>query len=131
MSKKVLTKNERRWIIILMAINLFALFVNYFSLSPKFIIGDYKNETEVFLFTDSKERFLISSTGGLYNMDGSSMMYENRHPKHFYPFVIFYDKDVFNKNKTRFRGIFPDYDHTEFIVYTFLIFGFFFVRKLW
>ena len=131
MNKINFSQKERRTIIILMIINVFALFVNYFNLSPKFNIGSYKNRTELFLFTDSKEKLLLSNPHKTYFKNGTSRMYQIRHTKHFWPFVKFYDKDKFSINRKRIRGIFADFDHTEFGVYTLIIFGFFIVKKLW
>lgn len=108
-------QKELRIIIILMIINTFALFVNYFELSP--------NNGDFFLLTDSKE-FSVPSQNGYSTINGRSLMYSQEHTKHFWPFVKYYDEP-------RFRGIFTDYDHTEFLVYSLVIFGFFIIRKIW
>ncbi|MBE7634273.1 hypothetical protein G1K66_06705 [Tenacibaculum finnmarkense] len=119
-----------------MLVNSFALLVNYFGLSPKFEFGNsYRNIDEVFLLTDSNEQDILNVSSGTYYMDGTSQMYQNRHPHHFWPFTKFYEAPTRIILKwhidTRFRGIFADFDHTEFLVYTLLIFGIVILRKIW
>jgi hypothetical protein len=101
-------------------------------------------ENSIYLFSDSGQNTTIAPS----NPRGESL-YKTRYPKHFWPFTKFnenvtkvvnnYDGD-WNYNKEghtfyyyakRFRGIFADYDHTEFLVYTLLIFGIATVRKVW
>lgn len=102
--KKIFT-NEKRIVIILMALNLFAFFVNYFDLSPV-----YKNYSNIPV---SYYYFTIK--------DGDPTT-------KFYPFTDF---SINTNSYYVFRGIFPDYDQSEFIVYTILIFGVFYIRKAW
>lgn len=142
MKKLKLSKIERRILIILVSINLIAFLSNRFELSPKFNSGS----DEIFLLTDSKEERLFSgeirqdSNGVITrNTDGSSQMYKYRHPKHFWPFTMFIDEklsydsnlEIRRHTSTRFRGLFPDFDLSEFLVYNLLIFGIIFIRKLW
>ena len=134
MRKFSLSKSERRIVIILMAVNTFALFVNYFMLSPKSVSWTGRAKHEVYWFTDVKaERTLNQDSWTTIN--GVSTMYETRHPNHFWPFVKFHETfELRGHNRhgsTRFRGIFADFDHTEFLVYTGLIFGFILIRRLW
>src|SRR5690606_12126341 len=131
MNKVNFDKKERRIIITLMAINCFALFVNYFRLSPDFKYGTYQNETEIYILTDSKAEHLMRHNIWSTNSDGTSRMYEFSHKSEFWPIVKFVDTHWHEPNTKRFRGIFAAYDHTEFIVYTLVIFGFFTVKKLW
>lgn len=122
---------EKKIIIILMSINLFALFVNYFRLSPKINIGEYNNQNEYFLFTDTKEEHLLNQTSW-YTNDGISAMYEFQNPKYFWPFTKFYE-EAYNSSmytKSRFRGVFTDFDQSEFLVYSLLIFGIPFIGKI-
>lgn len=132
MKKIKITQKDRRILIVLMGINLFALFVNYFELSPKFDIGDYSNKSEIYLLTDSKAPKLLNQMSWS-TRNGNSLMYKTRHPNHFWPFTKFYEKAHFpsSRIKSRFRGIFADFDHSEFIVYSLLIFGVVIIRKLW
>ncbi|MBO0591462.1 hypothetical protein I2486_08580 [Cellulophaga sp. E16_2] len=156
MRKITFSKKESRILIVVIAINLFALFINYFGLSPKFELSgshqtDYgenytkrDGENSIYLFSDSGENTIIGNS----NPVGASL-YKTRYTKHFWPFTKFnenetkvvnnYDGD-WNYNKEghtfyyyakRFRGIFADYDHTEFLVYTLLIFGIVTIRKIW
>ena len=129
-----LTKKEKRIIIILMTINLFAFFVNHFRLSPIFDIGEYPKTDEVFLFTDAKENKMLNDNSYSIGYD----LYDTRSSEHFYPFTEFIEKErpSFTNSegyylKTRYRGLFPDYDKSEFLVYTLLIFAVVFVRKIW
>lgn len=129
-----LTKKEKRIIIILMTINLFAFFVNHFRLSPSFDIGEYPKTDEVFLFTDAKENKMLNDNSYNDYYD----LYDLRSSKHFYPFTEFIEKErpSFTNSedyylKTRYRGLFPDFDKSEFFVYTLLIFAVVLVRKLW
>ncbi len=110
--KKTFT-DEKRILIILMAINIFAFFVNYFDLSPvyKNYQGSLNNIPVKYYFFTTKE--------GLDYGDPS---------KKFYPFTKF---SIDSNREYVFRGIFPDYDQTEFIAYSILIFGIFYIRKAW
>lgn len=129
-----LTRVEKRVIIILMTINLFAFFVNHFRLSPSFSIGEYPKTDEVFLFTDAKESEMLNDNGHHIGYD----LYDTRSSEYFYPFTKFIEKEnpsYFRSEdyylKTRYRGLFPDYDKSEFFVYTLLIFAVVLVRKIW
>jgi hypothetical protein len=156
MRKMTLSKLETRVLIVVILINGFALFVNYFHLSPKFDIdGGYKNdygsnhtyrngENSFYLFSDSAEKGMVSNP----TMIGPKL-YDTRYKNHFWPFTKFIDETSsrvenydgeWNYNKTgytfyytakRFRGIFADYDHTEFFAYCGLIIGTLLVKKLW
>lgn len=129
-----LTKKEKRIIIILMTINLFAFFVNHFRLSPSFDIGEYPKTDEVFLFTDAKENKMLNDNSYSDYYD----LHDLRSSEYFYPFTKFIEKEYpsFTNSedyylKTRYRGLFPDFDKSEFFVYTLLIFAVVLVRKLW
>jgi len=116
-----LTRNEKRIIITLMAINSFAFFVNHFRLSPSFTIGDYPNSDKIFLFTDAKESEMLNDNGHSIGYD----LYDTRSSDYFWPFTEFIEKERPSFTnvqdyylKTRYRGILPDYDKSEFILYT-------------
>ncbi|WP_445749971.1 hypothetical protein [Polaribacter sp.] len=146
MKKITISKRERRIIIVLMSINLFALFVNYFGMSPKFDLKDnYASNIgrdEAFILTDAGTTYLTGERN-VYNVK----LYNWKSTKAFWPFTEYYieeNKSVDNSqqypnlenkkeyySESRFRGIFADFDHTEFLVYTLLIFGIVIVRKLW
>ena len=115
------TLKERRVIILLMLINCFALFVNYFGISPRF-----KNENDNYyfcLFTNSTK----SSDSYMFYQSNLERYSEHKWEENFYPFVDLYDSwyDGFY-----FNGVFPYFDHTEFVVYSLLIFGYFILRKM-
>jgi len=104
-----------------MLINLFAVFVNYFALSPR-----YEDEyNEYYLFTDNG--YHISKFGGSTTGGNAGYYYSTTE---FWPFVDFKVWNSWDKIE-RFKGIFDGFDHIEFIAYTFLIFGVIFIRKLW
>ncbi|WP_127845493.1 hypothetical protein [Psychroflexus aestuariivivens] len=128
MRKIRFTKTEKRVIIILMSINLFALTVNYFGLSPK--IKDYENNVliEYFIFTDAKEKPYHTQFKTNITPHSSRVNYKYHHGKEFYPFLDFY---VDLRDEEKFRGLFPSFDHTEFLVYSSLIFGIPLIRKIW
>lgn len=109
------THKERKVVIVLMIINCFALFVNYFGIS-------YRFGKTAHLFTNSNG---ISGKPIYFPYD---VLYEHN-TKHFYPLVDF----TYNSNLHGFffKGIFAYYDMTEFFVYTLLIFGFILIRKIW
>ncbi|CAM1353705.1 conserved hypothetical protein [Tenacibaculum halocynthiae] len=139
-----------------MIINSFALFVNYFGLSPEFEVNGGKKDTytdnmtyrvgenSFFLFSDSAKKSMVKDAN-----DIGVRLYKTRYKKHFWPFTKFNDETTkvvkdydgnwnYNKkghtfyyNGKRFRGIFADFDHTEFFVYTLLIFGIVLIRKIW
>jgi len=121
MKKIQLTKKQRRTIIILMGINLFALFVNFFNLSPK-IESNTKNDLGQ-----------LTSTNRYYLLTDSNS-YSNK-TKDFWPFTQFTDSQPHHgRNYTlryRFYGIFTNFDHSEFLVYCLLIFGVVFIPKIW
>jgi hypothetical protein len=106
---------EKRTVIVLMLINSFALFVNYFGLS-------YRIDKTADLFTNS------TGINGNYYHYPYDVGYSSN-SNHFYPLVDFtsnnYPEGFF------FKGIFAYYDTTEFIVYTLLIFGFVLIKKIW
>lgn len=129
-----ITKTEKRIVIILMTINLFAFFVNHYRLSPSFSIGEYPKTDELFLFTDAKESEMLNDNGHTVGYD----LYDTRSSEYFYPFTKFIEKEnpsYFHSEgyylKTRYRGLFPDYDKSEFFIYTLLIFAVVLVRKIW
>ena len=129
-----LTKTEKTIVIILMTINLFAFFVNHFRLSPSFNIGEYPKTDEIFLFTDAKKSEMLNDNGHIVGYD----LYDTRSSEHFYPFTEFIERErpsfTNSENyylKTRYRGLFPDYDKSEFFIYTLLIFAVVLVRKIW
>lgn len=103
-----------------MLINSFALFVNYFGLSPKF-----KSESDNYyfcLFTNSIK------SDSFYSYQSNIEKYtEYKWEENFYPFVKFYSSwyDGFY-----FNGLFPYFDYTEFLVYSLLIFGYFILKKM-
>jgi hypothetical protein len=123
MSKIKFTLKERKIITVLMIVNCFALFVNYFGLSPKI-----KNEVGGYY-----KCLLTNSINTYYSYDYNSNNLEHYNYEfykikiNFYPFVDFYGS---SNNDFYFNGIFPYYDYTEFFVYTLAIFGFFVIRKL-
>jgi hypothetical protein len=116
------TDKEKKIILILMLINCFALFVNYFGLSPK--IKNTDNDYYVCLFTNS-----VKTEGYYGTAYGTNLVQYSPYKSEssFYPFVDFYKSwyDGFY-----FNGLFPSYDSTEFFIYTLLIFGFFIVKKI-
>ena len=124
MKKPKFTKVEKNVIIVLMIINCFALFVNLFEVSVR-----VTRDKSIF----DKERYYLFTDVGAGTM-GVYINGENKYPStsyndfssQFYPFVDFY---LESNNEKRFRGVFPGFDHTEFIVYSFLILGFFILKK--
>lgn len=105
-----------------MVINCFALFVNFFALSPK-IEKDYD---EYYILTDNGYHIYENSNGSMTGGNAGFLQDTNK----FWPFINFEVYNPFNK-KDRFRGIIDGYDHFEFIGYSFLIFGLVYVRKVW
>ena len=113
------TLKERKLITMLMVINSFALFVNYFGLSPKIRSGN--TEYYLCLFTNAvkNDKYLHRTNLVQYN----SYEFEDK----FFPFVKYYSSWY---EGSYFNGIFPYYDISEFLVYTLVIFGFFILRKV-
>lgn len=128
MKKLKFTKTERRAIIFLMLLNLFALTVNYFSLSPKIETRGTYSTLECYIFTDAADK----PYNGQYEISISphspNTNYRYHHNKEFWPFLKF---NVDGYKKEKFRGLFPAFDHTEFLVYSALIFGIPLLRKIW
>ena len=118
------TDKEKKIILILMLINCFALFVNYFGLSPK--IKNSDNDYYVCLFTNSATNFSVVD-GHYLDATNLERYKAYKFEENFYPFVKFYHSWYDN---FYFNGLFPYYDYTEFLVYTLLIFSFFISRKI-
>jgi hypothetical protein len=128
MIKLKFSNKEIKIIIVLMLINSFALFVNLFEMSIRIVDeGTTWNNKRYYLFTDVGE----TRMGRIVNGEGEypSTNYSS-FSNQFYPFVDFYIERTSNiSSEKRFRGIFPGFDHTEFIVYSFMIIGFFLLKK--
>ena len=116
------TDKEKKIILILMLINCFALFVNYFGLSPK--IKNSDNDYYICFFTNS-----VKTEGYYGSAYGTNLVHYSPHKfeSNFYPFVDFYKSWY---DGYYFNGVFPYFDYTEFLVYTLLIFSFFISRKI-
>ncbi|MBA9072595.1 hypothetical protein GGR22_000721 [Flavobacterium gossypii] len=110
------SQKEKRIVIVLMLINSFALFVNYFGLSPK--VDKDCGEAYIFTFTGREVVNYNYSYTALYDSD----LFPN-----FWPFVDF----TYPNYCAPFKGIFAYYDTSEFLVYTLLIFGIVIIRKIW
>ena len=127
-----LNKVKRRIIIIYILVNVIALFTNYFQLPIGFAenkgsdiennIGKYK----YYVFTDASVRDDIRAESGLNYLNGKEKHFNQSATSHFYPFVLFYDSSL-----ERFRGLFPDYDFTEFAFYISILLIMIFIKKLW
>jgi hypothetical protein len=128
MIKLKFSSKEIKIIIVLMLINSFALFVNLFEMSIRIVDeGTTWNNKRYYLFTDVGE----TRMGRIVNGEGEypSTNYSS-FSNQFYPFVDFYIERTSNiSSEKRFRGIFPGFDLTEFIVYSFIIIGFFVLKK--
>jgi hypothetical protein len=111
------SRKEIRVMIVLMLINTFALFVNYFALSPR--LSNESGYKAIRLFTNSTQN-------GMYPFTSN---YDYNHFDNFYPFVKFYYND--QNYGLIFNGIFPYYDTSEFFVYTILIVGVMVIKKIW
>lgn len=126
MRKIKFSRIEKRIIIILMFINSLALFVNIFELTVTVYDKPY-SRIKYYLFTDVGEAEIMQSGyDKMYNRFPSTNY--NNFSSEFYPFVDFY---IESKSEKRFRGIFAGFDHTEFMVYTFLIIGIPLIVKIW
>lgn len=131
MKKIKFSKLEKRVIIVLMLINCFALFVNVFGM-------DYHTKDEDFNPYYSGDVLTKKRT---YDINYFLTDNAKQKDKSFYPFIDFRDYEnriggVYNGSRNiktikTFRGIFPDYDYTEFLVYSLLIFGIPIIRKIW
>lgn len=116
-------KSKQNLLIVLVLINLVALFVNIFQIegdiSPKDII------------TDKYEKY-----AGVYLFSNSYVEHKSDKPSsHFWPFVKFYKSKTlynpYNNSKSvfsTFNGIFYKYDISEFIAYVFTIFLLLYIR---
>lgn len=102
---------QRKIITVLMIINTFAFLVNFFN-TQRYLSSNFKREN--FIFTDCTPGYYKN----YYWYNNKTYYYINKQEK-FWPFTEFFE----GYSDKRFRGIFVDYDHTEFIIYTILIFG--------
>lgn len=109
-------KSKQRFIIIWSSIHAFALFVNLFGIegdisSRSDSIGR-KDYTSFYLFTKERDQF----------------SYDSKPSENFWPFVQFYKSNIsYNPYAQRkedfssFKGIFYEYDISEFIAYSLLL----------
>lgn len=132
MKKIIFTKREKRVIIVLMLINCFALFANFFNMDFKIVqerveySGEYNKYTTyitntTYFFTDAEidpQDFFWPILN--FSVSYSKGPYEKRNSSSYY-----------SKEYNTFRGIFSEYDYTEFLVYSALIFGIPVLRRLW
>lgn len=110
-------KSKRTLLITWFIIHSFALFVNFFSIE-----GDISSES-------NRSNYKDYTTTNLFTTE-HKINYSNKKPSsQFWPFVKFYDSDVsynpyMNRKEdfSKFRGIFYQYDISEFIAYTALLF---------
>ena len=130
-------RKTKRTIIVLMVINMLAIFTNEFNIAPKITTDQrrfFASESWYFIFTD----------GNPYEKYGyQSEKCDGEKQSKFWPFVRYSQEDGTNSSiimgcfkakyfyRTAFRGLFPDYDWTEFIVYSLLIFGIPVLHKVW
>ena len=107
---------EKKFLIILMIINFFALVVNFVGLKGNIIgrgVGSGDN-TNINIFTNSTG-FSYSSIAPQFEV-----RFKDNY-EHFWPFVDFTSDD--NLIGYIFKGIFCYFDFTEFVLYSILIFG--------
>nr|WP_288980830.1 hypothetical protein [uncultured Allomuricauda sp.] len=122
MKKITVSTKERRFIIVFMIINCIALFVNVFEFNS---FKDFYKD-RYYYFTDNGKFDAVDINKTYFGPTKTSKDF-------FYPFIDF-TESTFSTTaniKWKFRGIFPDFDYTEFIVYTIIIFGVVFLRKVW
>jgi sorbitol-specific phosphotransferase system component IIC len=119
MKRLTLSVKERRLVIILMLVNFFALFVNYFGIAPS-----VKNEKGYSLI------FILTTNCIVDDNDISPFEFQHEiNHQNFFPIVKFYTESRYFG--THFKGLFPYYDFSEFFVYTLVIFGIVILRKIW
>jgi hypothetical protein len=124
----IFSTKERRIVIVLMLINFFALFVNFFGISSSIELNNNPN-------INKKIDILTNSIGLVKDYPHEVIFSEN--VKEFWPLCTFnkytYDSRISKNGRiwTNFNGIFTSYDFSEFIFYTLLIFGFFIIKKIW
>ena len=125
---KTLTLKNRRFLVVWICINAFALFVNVAHIQGE--IKSYSGTTcKIDLLTDGH---------------GVSEDYSLFHPETFYPFTTeytatcyasssYFENHVYNYDvpNNSFKGIFNGYSYWEFIVYTLLGFAIVFIPKVW
>ncbi len=105
------TVNQKKIIVVLMLINTLAFLVNFFN-TQRYINSDFKPKT--YILTDCTPGYFKD----YYRYKNKTFYYRHKQEK-FWPFTEFFE----SSSKGRFRGLFVDYDHTEFLIYSVLIFG--------
>ena len=132
-----LSLKTRRFIIVWIIIQVFALVVNYAGLDWKFEFesrspGTHGRETDwtVFLIYP-----LTRCEGNQKNAESQYSFDNNR--SQFWPFVTFYKESemdyaayTYSINK-KFNGLFYKYDFVEFLIYCLLPFAIIIIRRLW
>lgn len=154
MAKRSINKFTRRFIIVVICVNIFALWANHFSVSPRFKIEGDDAIWDFYLFTDSGEKSIFfqstdnttthsnnsrrvaktrNNTKTLKRTDSNSTLYHERSPSKFWPFTEFGTKTTVlnSKDYYRFRGLFPDYDVSELLAYIGFLLAFLIIKKVW
>lgn len=98
---------------------LFALFVNYFKIKGK-VWDNYSDRTEQMSWMDSKTLNLFTDSPG-NELDSEPQ-------KNFWPFVKFMDPEYKNLDGWEFRGVFFQFDISEFLAYSVIIITILFFR---
>lgn len=119
------TINQKRFLIIWICLHSFALFVNVFNIRGRL-------STSNFISSSTADNYLFTSS--------SSSSYKND----FWPITNFTEEQryyiepaylSFQKGtwayKTAFKGIFQDYDYSEFIFYILLGLAVIYLPKIW
>ena len=97
--------------LLLLGLNVMALLVNSFEISPRFLTSSSEGKYEVYLFTDAgKEK------------EPENKKIASEQQAGFWPFVKFYKTCPSKPEKKGcFRGLFADFGVSEFLFYSMMI----------
>ena len=125
MKKLILSKFQKRFLIIYLFINIIALTVNYFGFNLKYTYGSYE------VPPNSVNSWWVNRIFYIFtNSDGTPQFIYDENKNNLYPFVDFYTSDDRGLEHT-FVGMFAYYDTTEFFVYLIPLLIFIVYKKFW
>src|SRR5436190_21865139 len=115
-------EKRKRFFIIWMVILSFALFVNLFGITPN-TSSDKENNALVF---GENRLTKITERNTIYFLTDEKLSENSEVTSHFWPFVNYFgESGMYLGRENYFRGVFVDFDFSEFIAYTLLILLFF------
>ncbi|MCB0741156.1 MAG: hypothetical protein KDB92_08940 [Chitinophagaceae bacterium] len=139
-----LTKRQQRFVFIYLTINFIALLTNFFQVPIKLSFGE--NKKEIYLFSDAcadvrpirrgYDNYYKEIVWDLESNEQPHFILDSKN--FFWPLTSFYfssyqfiGQPMNSHYVPRFRGLFPDYDFSEFAVYIGALLIFLLYKRYW